>query len=433
MKILKTKAVKSKFIAAKAWMAEGIRRKLMLTYVAVIVIPLILTSVTMYHGAVNIVTRQTEKYNYKMLQLMNEKIDNFIFQLDRVSYFVYLNDVQHLLNNMPSEPASNVLWQIELKNKINAWIGFLGFKGGLRGITMIDNDGGVYFNTGINKLKREYDFKNTNWYREALDSSGMKVMIGPKELNEYVVFDVYREGSLNFGIARKVYNLMGTKPLGVLVIEVEMYDVDNMLYELGIRDSTGLIIADRYENIIYRLGVDGDDSTISFLPYSNVDNGQIHTVNRRKVLINVFKSSYTNWSFITLTDAEILTSSAKRLNGLITLIGLLGFIIAMFISLLFSKKIVVPIKCLQESMRNVEKGDFTSNIPVTSQDEVGRLTGTFNSMVTRIRELINTVYKVEIKEKEANLNALQAQINPHYRFFILIIMLMLLCKFTGIC
>lgn len=67
-------------------------------------------------------------------------------------------------------------------------------------------------------------------------------------------------------------------------------------------------------------------------------------------------------------------------------------------------------------MKNIEKNHFRSQIPLQSTDEVGELTVTFNMMVARIHNLIHSVYKAGMKEKEANFNALQSQINPHFLY-----------------
>ena len=53
---------------------------------------------------------------------------------------------------------------------------------------------------------------------------------------------------------------------------------------------------------------------------------------------------------------------------------------------------------------------------INSNDEIGQLVNTYNSMVNKISELINTVYRISIREKEAQLNALQSQINPHFLY-----------------
>lgn len=50
------------------------------------------------------------------------------------------------------------------------------------------------------------------------------------------------------------------------------------------------------------------------------------------------------------------------------------------------------------------------------QDEIGFLTATYNSMVSRMDELINNVHRAELRNKEAAYKVLQAQIKPHFLY-----------------
>lgn len=67
-------------------------------------------------------------------------------------------------------------------------------------------------------------------------------------------------------------------------------------------------------------------------------------------------------------------------------------------------------------MQKVEKGDLESRVSITSDDEIGELSKQMNTMVGSIDRLINQVYEVEIKNREAQLKALSAQINPHFLY-----------------
>jgi two-component system sensor histidine kinase YesM len=405
-----------KWVAAPfKWANASVQRKLMLGCILVLTIPLIITAVLMYQGAVTIVTEQTEKYNYKMLQLMNEKIDKLVTEIDRISYFVYLDDVQTMLNQIPTEPLSLASWQGTLKYKINTWIGFLGFNGGIRGVLLVD-DKDVYFNLENIHLKNEALIQDTAWYKEAMGSSGVKIMMGPTEIGEHIVVNPYREGSLNFAIARKVHNEIDSQPLGVLVMIIEMYDMKKIMSELNIDNSTKLVITDKHNEIIYTNMHEDSKLTTGFSRWDSLNGAALETIDDETVLVNTYKSATTNWSYITLTDLRTLTSNAKKMNGLIVLIGLFGYALAVAMSFALSKRIVIPLKRLQVSMKNIERNEFRTEIAIGHTDEIGQLTVSFNHMVHRIRELINSVYLANIKEKEAQISALQAQINPHFLY-----------------
>ena len=75
-----------------------------------------------------------------------------------------------------------------------------------------------------------------------------------------------------------------------------------------------------------------------------------------------------------------------------------------------------PLRKLREHMRQVERGNFDAAVPVRSLDEIGALSLSFNKMVREIHRLINKVYEAELLKKDAEIVALQSQINPHFLY-----------------
>jgi two-component system, sensor histidine kinase YesM len=86
------------------------------------------------------------------------------------------------------------------------------------------------------------------------------------------------------------------------------------------------------------------------------------------------------------------------------------------IFLFISNVITKPLNQLAVAMGKFKKGDFTQKIPVNTQDELGVVAECFNVMVEDIKTLIDTNYVMALHEKESELNALQAQINPHFLY-----------------
>lgn len=96
---------------------------------------------------------------------------------------------------------------------------------------------------------------------------------------------------------------------------------------------------------------------------------------------------------------------------------LLGFLVGLYpILVLVSNIVSKPLKELCLAMDSFKKGDFTQKVEVHTGDEVGEAAACFNLMVDDMKELIETNYVMELREKESELRALQAQINPHFLY-----------------
>ncbi|WP_040951843.1 sensor histidine kinase [Gorillibacterium massiliense] len=97
--------------------------------------------------------------------------------------------------------------------------------------------------------------------------------------------------------------------------------------------------------------------------------------------------------------------------GILT--GGLFALVSIVLSIWFSFRFSRPIISLARTMRmaHIQNAEMES---VQSFDEIGLLQHGYNSMIQRIKELIEHEYQREIDVKNAQLLALQAQINPHF-------------------
>lgn len=86
------------------------------------------------------------------------------------------------------------------------------------------------------------------------------------------------------------------------------------------------------------------------------------------------------------------------------------------ILLITSQTTVRPLQELAVSMRQFKSGNFEAKVDFHYNDEIGQLGCLFNEMVQENRKLIESTYLLKIRQQEAELNALQAQINPHFLY-----------------
>ncbi len=91
-------------------------------------------------------------------------------------------------------------------------------------------------------------------------------------------------------------------------------------------------------------------------------------------------------------------------------------ILSLLLFMLLTDIITRPIRILQKQMLAVEKGDLEVKVQVEGQNEFSELGKSFNEMIKKIKLLVENNNIEHEKLKKAELNIMQAQINPHFLY-----------------
>ena len=139
-------------------------------------------------------------------------------------------------------------------------------------------------------------------------------------------------------------------------------------------------------------------------------------INGKKMLLTLGTSQLSGWKIVALTPAAILTEKISSIALVILMVSIVCYILMLVFSGYITSIITNPLQQLLGSIKKVQQGDFTQQVSFTGRDEIGELGRGYNAMLVHIRDLIERVYKLQIHEREDELNALQAQINPHFLY-----------------
>lgn len=160
--------------------------------------------------------------------------------------------------------------------------------------------------------------------------------------------------------------------------------------------------------------------SINTLPFVEQKSANMSTldqwIDKAKWVYSHEKSQLTGWHVIVLQPRSYLL---KQLNPIKTAtIGIMciAFLFILLFSWAASVIITRPLKSILFSMKKFQKGDFSQFVDWRSRDEIGQLGTGYNTMVHRIKELVDDVFSFELKKREAELKLLQSQINPHFLY-----------------
>lgn len=99
------------------------------------------------------------------------------------------------------------------------------------------------------------------------------------------------------------------------------------------------------------------------------------------------------------------------------LVGLFLYILCLFPSILLASRVITkPLEILTRSIQQFAEGDRNAKVQFKYDDEIGKLGKAFNAMVLDNERLKISEYELRLKNKDAELSLMQAQINPHFLY-----------------
>lgn len=385
-----------------------IRKKLIISYLLACVIPIVITCFIIYRVSAQNLQDTSLEFASGFSSQIVMNIDSFIDEYDRVTKTVLVDNdiIDKYDNNGNLTVMERVNDQLYLRKIM------------MRLITLKPEIKSIYFITDENQF---YQFDSEGSFLDKKILEKQQWLDGIRNSKDQLVLTAVHDRSycdrnqdgIVFTVGRKILNYSGSFA-GMLLIDLEPIN----LIEL----SDDFLLARNQYNIKISI----TDSNYGILYDSDVASGRItweEAKSEDTPLLNQKRSQ----------DYIILSNQTKRANlqvnvvipksdllfkinnvGYVTAIAICGCIILVItISSFFSKMITQPIGRLQKRMRQIEDGEYKELIQKDSDDEIGSLVNSYNSMVLRIKSLIEDVYLAEIKQKNARYLALKTQINPH--------------------
>jgi len=397
------KQLKKKIV--KFYKDLSIKKKLLLAFYIQIIIPMIFMGFLSYRNSAQTIKQISTNYAKDILQMIELRFDDFLSNLSVISQDLLYDKT--IYNALTQKNINDPIMGYEIENEIsNSMKKIILSRPEVQAIAIVGNDGRFYYaddNSSNNSIKnilpyekllekaRQHQGKVT-WYTDS--SNG-------------VVNHIY--------LVRTIYHQDTFREIGLQAILVNKNFLKTV-YDGLTRSMQNIIILSENHDLIAARNSDYDyfinDS--SFRKLQNEKDSKIdYDVN---ALVSYTTISETGWKIITYVPLNVLYRDAYALRRNLILLCIVTVIILSAFNLSIAMSFINPINRLVKGMKMVQKDNRIVYIDDEREDEIGFLNKTFNEMSREINHLVNWVYREQITRKEAELKALQSQINPHFLF-----------------
>ncbi|MFC0471244.1 sensor histidine kinase [Halalkalibacter kiskunsagensis] len=376
-----------------------LRTKLIITYVLLTVVPMTILVYISYYQYTKSIEEQLGEYIPKMLDQANRNIDKQMTEFESLPELLY--NSTRVLSILRKNHYSS---QSERHNDIftvNSYLSetYLSDKSPILGVFVSSKD----------RLFSSTNVSYTGQIPTKLTSSEDIILQHETNLR-------FKGKPPFFLLVKDIYDYENRRNIGSMSIALHLSFIENVLTEIKHRNESEISVINKEGRIIYHPDKHLIGTSVNMDDYP-IHNGSFRTVkNNERMLVSVSESEQMNWILIHSIPFKHLTEKADLIKNITLIFFVIICSATVVISIFTAWSVSRPIYKLIHLMKNVEKENFQSVLKVNSKDEVGMLTISFNSMISRIRDLIQQNYHIELRQKQAELYALQSQINPHFMY-----------------
>ncbi len=395
-----------------------LRQKLLLSYIVLIVIPLFLYSFMTYSNFSGILQSKAlfsaDKSYSQAYSFISDKLLKVVKTMDVVVQDDTINEIANV-----STANTDIFQQMSDMIHMNNFLHNLEDKTVVDKLRLYVKDGLIYANNSditTTSLFNIKDIRNTVWYRK-LQQNGTRVLWCPP---------AYFEGD-GTGIGNTVSAVTFLRSssdfsqiIGLLRIDIARSSLEEIISNANtvensityIQNPDGVVVLSSDGKSAGSLKIDN-----SLIVNAPAENGWTTTkVNNENVFYHSKLISGTSWYMVTVLPYREIFSESNTIRNEAVLQVFIIASIAYLLAVLVSTSITGRISHLISKMRNIQSGNLSIIDQSVDKDEIGELIENYNYMISQIKILLEEQYTMGQEVKNSELKALQAQINPHFLY-----------------
>jgi two-component system sensor histidine kinase YesM len=223
-------------------------------------------------------------------------------------------------------------------------------------------------------------------------------------------------------IHRYIYRAPLKDKIGVLSIDFRLDSIQNICNLLYTKGNEDAYLINQDGSVIYAskpnlIGRNLQDGWVNHVKSLTANTGYFDWKEKDFTGITLYEKIPVydqNWFLVKQIPNSFLYKNALQLIRMNSLVIIFFLIVVIVATLYISFKFTLPIKQLTQSIKNMKIRHLRLDIDSTTTDEIGLLTRSVKNMVETIDNLVMQELRLEISNKDNQLKALQAQINPHF-------------------
>lgn len=227
-------------------------------------------------------------------------------------------------------------------------------------------------------------------------------------------FTVYRN-IMNTSTIQKA----GSEVLGTLYMDIRAEYVENLIGQAGYGEGHTVCLVDMESGqyVYHPEGLYGESNALTdgTVP-EEIREARSGCVKIGKEYFIYSHVGETGWAIVDRIDTTVIDGSYRMIRNNTFFLITAAAILLLIIYMASSRRLDRPVRELKKAMGRIETGDLDVRVDIDSNDEMEDIGKGLNQMVENLNAYIQKAYVAEIRQRDAELEALITQIQPHYLY-----------------
>ena len=360
-------------------------------------------------------------YTQKIIGQLNQNIDSYISYMDNIASLVAgSGDAYKYLYSESGIDALSLKEYNQCRQRLTEQFKtILKGRSDIRNIGIVrrENGSSSLFNNGMSTRNQNLKLDTQHWYADAVGKYDHYNLT-----SSHVQNVISGERPWVITLSRGIRNYTGEGDSdGVVFIDLNYSAISELCTQNSVGTKGYVFILDQDGNIVYhpqqqQLYNELHTENISLIMNAKTDVVTAGKCDDEKIYA-LSHSETTGWTIVGCMNMSEHLKNSRKARSIYVLVALGLIAVALVISSEIARNITFPIQKLRDSMKRVQKGDFSAaEIEVYSDNEIGSLTRSFNVMTHKIQDLMAQNIQEQEQKRKIELKALQSQINPHFLY-----------------
>ena len=286
-------------------------------------------------------------------------------------------------------------------------------------LACFDEEGNLVAATPIASLKPSVEITAQSWFQKANEKMENLHFSTPHV--QSIFADSTSRYSWVISLSRTVELTRGGEiSRGVLLVDMAYSGIEQLFDKVNtggagytyLIDGAGEIIYHPRQRAIYSNL--NKENNLEAAKYEDGSHRENFEGNERSVTVKTV--GYTGWKIINVVPTDEFYLDLTQMRLFVFLIVVFAILCIAMLNIFISGRIATPIRRLEASVRELEKGNLNLEIYEDGSQEIRHLGRTLRSMVEQMQCLMEDIVVEQEAKRKSELDALQSQINPHFLY-----------------